>query len=136
MNRPNSGATQGSFLNSGRSAKTFISTLGLLALLGRRFSGFYPPLNISPLLIPGATTSRPHATPIEAPAITDLNEAERLALIMHDQVRHFLKEAALVELATIEAEERAAIPARRAKFKSGGVIIDWSTGAAKLPFYH
>jgi hypothetical protein len=62
-----------------------------------------------------------------------------LPLSTHDQVRHVLKEAALVELATSEAEEHAAINARRTglvpgKFKSGGVTIDWSTGATAV--YH
>jgi hypothetical protein len=47
--------------------------------------------------------------------MNDISEAERLALITHDQVRLVLQEAELVELATLEAEERPAIQTHRAK---------------------
>src|SRR5258708_17357165 len=48
-------------------------------------------------------------------SVFDMTEAERLALITHDQVRLVLQEAQLVELATLEAEQRATIQTHRAK---------------------
>jgi hypothetical protein len=78
-----------------------------------------------------------------------MTEAERLAIITHEQVRLVLQEAELVELAQLEAEERAEIQARRpnlsadehehdahafsvgreARRRSQTVWIDWMTGA-------
>ncbi len=46
-----------------------------------------------------------------------MTEAERLALITHEQVGFVLKEAELVELAKLEAEENAAIHVRPAKLR-------------------
>jgi hypothetical protein len=73
-----------------------------------------------------------------------MTEAERLALITHDQVRLVLQEAELVELATLEAEQRATIQTHRAKLfdehdasafakhresqRTETVWIDWMTG--------
>jgi hypothetical protein len=90
--------------------------------------------------------------------MNDISEAERLALITNEQVRLVLQEAGLVELAALEAEERAAIKSRCAKLsnddhehdatafskhlevpqKTEVVYIDWMTGrrmsAEIIPF--
>jgi hypothetical protein len=76
--------------------------------------------------------------------MNDISETERLALITHDQVRLVLQEAELVELATLEAEQRATIQTHRAKLfdehdasafakdresqRTETVWIDWMTG--------
>jgi len=73
-----------------------------------------------------------------------MTEAERLALITHEQVGLVLQEAELVELAKLEAEENAAFQARPAKLgdehdasalvkpresqRTETVWIDWMTG--------
>ena len=74
-----------------------------------------------------------------------MTEAERLALITLVQVRLVLQEAELVELATLEAEQRATIQTHRAKLfdehdasafakhreaqrKTEVVYLDWMTG--------
>jgi xanthine/CO dehydrogenase XdhC/CoxF family maturation factor len=83
-----------------------------------------------------------------------MTEAERLALVTHDQVRLVLQEAELVELATLEVEERATIQTHRAKLfdehdasalakyresqRTETVWIDWFSGtrvsAEIIPF--
>jgi len=85
-----------------------------------------------------------------------MTEAERLALITHEQVGFVLKEAELVELAKLEAEENAAIHVRPAKLRdehdasafakhresqrTETVYIDWMTGSRMsadiIPFQH
>jgi hypothetical protein len=76
-----------------------------------------------------------------------MTEAERLALITHDQVRLVLQEAELVELATLEAEERATTQTHRAKLfdehdasvfakhrqRTEVVWIDWLFGQRTTP---
>jgi hypothetical protein len=58
-----------------------------------------------------------------------MTEAERLALITHEQVGLVLQEAELVELATLEAEERAFNLSREAQRRPQTVHIDWMTGS-------
>jgi hypothetical protein len=67
-----------------------------------------------------------------------MTEAERLALITHEQVGLVLQEAELVELAMLEVEERAFNLSREAQRRPQTVWIDWMTGgrlsAEIIPF--
>ena len=56
-----------------------------------------------------------------------MTEAERLALITHEQVGLVLQEAELVELATLEAV--AFNLSREAQRRPQTVYIDWMTGS-------